>query len=552
MPAMKPPPQFYPLILLVLNLLLVSAVCAAPKRVSFADPTSGVPAYEFAEVRINVDSPDAGNPFTDVTVEGSFAKQGGQAIQVVGFCDAADGSVYHIRFMPAAAGDYPFSVTFRQGELVRRHSGTFHATESHHRGILRVDKEHPFHFVWEGTGEHYFFNGTTAFLLMGWRDERVIRDSIDRIAAMKANRIRVLLNGRVTHSFWGEPIVPSPQFKPAVDPWPAAHPDDAARPQFDFTRFNLSHWQRFERMLAHARSKDVIISVILDWNDSKEHAAAAGEDERRYYRHAAARLGAFSNITWDLGDDISSFRPLAWSHEMGTFLQNCDPYHHLATDHPVDNAQQDRASDWFGFTSFQEWSRPQHGWMLMQREAQKKTGRLIPQTNEEYGYEDHYPNWAKYGPPIASADNMRRIGWEIAMAGCYQTTGETARRGAGYWPDTGGGWVNGRGDKTMTMLEGYAHVLEFITRFEWWKAEPHDELVDNGNYCLAEPGAAYAVYLPKGGQTQIRLQRGPYDCSLFDPRTGKSRDLPRVEVLKWTTPPTPDQQDWAILLRRGK
>jgi hypothetical protein len=32
---------------------------------------------------------------------------------------------------------------------------------------------------------------------------------------------------------------------------------------------------------------------------------------------------------------------------------------------------------------------------------------------------------------------MRRAAWEIYMAGCYQTTGETAKRGTGYWPDTG-------------------------------------------------------------------------------------------------------------------
>src|SRR5690242_21239120 len=60
-----------------------------------------------------------------------------------------------------------------------------------------------------------------------------------------------------------------------------------------------------------------------------------------------------------------------------------------------DNKHQDRAAEWFGFTSFQEWSRPQHEWMLRQREAQQRTGRIIPQTNEEYGYEDHYPRWAQ-------------------------------------------------------------------------------------------------------------------------------------------------------------
>ena len=63
---------------------------------------------------------------------------------------------------------------------------------------------------------------------------------------------------------------------------------------------------------------------------------------------------------------------------------------------------------------------------------------------------------------------MRRTAWEIYMAGCYQTTGETARRGTGYWPDTGGGWVNGRGDGSMVMLQGYARIVDFFAGFEPW------------------------------------------------------------------------------------
>jgi hypothetical protein len=36
-------------------------------------------------------------------------------------------------------------------------------------------------------------------------------------------------------------------------------------------------------------------------------------------------------------------------------VASCRPvYHHLATDHPVDNKHQDRTAAWFGFTSFQE------------------------------------------------------------------------------------------------------------------------------------------------------------------------------------------------------
>src|SRR5437764_187269 len=84
------------------------------------------------------------------------------------------------------------------------------------------------------------------------------------------------------------------------------------------------------------------------------------------------------------------------------------------------------------------------GFRLRQREGQKRLGRIIPQTDEEYGYEDHYPMWSQ-GAGSESADALRRTAWEIVMAGGYQTSGESARRGTNIWPDSGGGWMNGRG-----------------------------------------------------------------------------------------------------------
>src|SRR5919201_979737 len=80
----------------------------------------------------------------------------------------------------------------------------------------------------------------------------------------------------------------------------------------------------------------------------------------------------------------------------------------------------------------------------------------------------------------------------------YQSWDERADRGTGKGADSGGGWINGRGDEQMTMLEGYGHIVTCFTGLEWWKMDPHDELVDQGAYCLAEPGRQYLVYLPAG------------------------------------------------------
>ena len=54
-------------------------------------------------------------------------------------------------------------------------TGTFSASDGHRRGSIRVDAKYPWHFIWEGSGEHYFFNGTTAYWLMGWQRDEVIR-----------------------------------------------------------------------------------------------------------------------------------------------------------------------------------------------------------------------------------------------------------------------------------------------------------------------------------------------------------------------------------------
>jgi collagenase-like protein with putative collagen-binding domain len=110
--------------------------------------------------------------------------------------------------------------------------------------------------------------------------------------------------------------------------------------------------------------------------------------------------------------------------------------------------------------------------------------------------------------------------------------------------------MNGRGDDTMTMLQGYAHMVKFFTSFDWWKAEPHDELVDSGNYCLAAPGLLYAVYLPHGGTATVQLQPGYYDSAWFNVRTGEKIPLPRAEGRVWVSPPAPDSNDWALLLQR--
>jgi hypothetical protein len=117
----------------------------------------------------------------------------------------------------------------------------------------------------------------------------------------------VLLAG-AANMFWGEPVMLGDNLTFFLRPWIAKEPENFSDPGIDYTRFNIPYSQKWERMLRYARERDVIVSVIQDISTHKAQPREYSDDERRYLRYMVARLSAFSNITYDLGDDMDSFR----------------------------------------------------------------------------------------------------------------------------------------------------------------------------------------------------------------------------------------------------
>src|SRR6266496_251927 len=130
------------------SLGLMSSTSSDTSKDSFSQSLETVEAYDYVEVILNVDKPDAGNPFLDVAVTGSFSKTDGSDRKTVeGFCDSRDGTVFGIRFMPASPGDYTWSATYRQGGAETTHTGAFQASAGRRKGPIRVDPKYPWHFI---------------------------------------------------------------------------------------------------------------------------------------------------------------------------------------------------------------------------------------------------------------------------------------------------------------------------------------------------------------------------------------------------------------------
>ena len=87
----------------------------------------------------------------------------------------------------------------------------------------------------------------------------------------------------------------------------------------------------------------------------------------------------------------------------------------------------------------------------------------------------------------------------------------------------------------MIMFNLYDIIYNTFTSLEYWKMNPHPELVNGKNLCLAEPGRQYLIYTQEP-EVKLTLQTGKYDISLISPRTGENVRLGQFEGSEWTYP----------------
>ena len=532
----------------------------------FTQSSSIVDVFDFQELTLRINKPfHRLNPFKDIKVIGVFKHDSGEEFKVDGFCDSQAGTVFKVRFMPKKVGKYSYTVRLEQEGKVQESKGSFEAIKSNRKGNLRLDTENPWHFVYANSGEHYFWNSTTTYWFLGWKDEKIIEQAIDRLANLGINRMRVAINGRAHGgSRWNEQyVVESEKFTFKLNPWLAEAPDDLDNPKFDVTRFNVPHWQKLDKVVARAREKGIIISIIF-YVDGLDHGCdpfkkenMGKEDEMMYYRYAAARYSAYENIMWDIANEYHLFRTIEWGEKMGSYLKSIDHAKHLISVHGSSDFPF-RKSPWVDVVMYQSWDEcGGYEFMMNNKKLQTESGRILPQINEEYGYEGHYAVWgcgatATKLPNARNGLNRSQLAWEVCMTGSYQTTGETAEFGTGAGEDTGGGWINGRGNSKMTMLNYYKIMRNIFESLTYWKLQPFNKVVNYGNLCMAIEGQEYLVYsrLPR---CRVVLPKGMvFSVEMINPRTGEKMQLPDCKSSEngaWQYPKELNE-DWVFVLRR--
>lgn len=521
--------------------------------------TKQVDNYGISEYEITVTNPPATNPFIAAHLKGSFGLAGATPVIVQGFCDHPEGRVFKIRYMPSQPGRYDVNLLLSWGKHTYTFKTSLDVTTSDAAGLLQVDLQYPYHFVWSGTGEHYFWNGTTAYLLFGFQDIDIAFAAIDRLHSLGVNHVRSALCARLKDgSVWGEHnIHNSDKFKMQLSPWVTQNPDSIEGANYDTSRFDIVYWQRVEKIIEYARQKGMVMSVIFYLDGARPNAQpfgmgeGGGEAEKNYYHYAINRLAAYSNVIWDISNEYRLLRTDAWAERMGTFVHNNDPYKHLTSIHgfPYFNF---RTSPWADFAYYQEWDNAGgYNFMLANRFEQETTKRPIPQVNEEYGYEDHYPAFAfdKICPPGRDGNDRRKLAWRICMAGGYQTTGESAKKGLGAEMSYTGGWINGLGTGESVMLKGNQAMRTIFETTQWWKMLPENDIINHGGYCLANAGEEYLLYVV-WGYIKITLVPGKYSVTVYNASDAMVLEKSTFEGGSWEKRFVDWQTDYAIVLKK--
>jgi len=523
--------------------LAVALFCSAlagfaQQRVRLAGPPS-VGQFETAEFVFHVAQPRFRNSFLEADITGEFKAPDGTVLHATGFCDSVDGRVFRLRFAPEQAGRYKYRLWFRGGGIEQAFSGELRSDASTAPGPVVVDPEHPKHFRYLGSGKPFYHLGFTAYhLLDPSRTDAQVDQTIDYCVRMGFNKIRFLLTGypRDTDRRTSRDVehgVPDPAKRPnygapagRVNPLPAWEGKPHA---YDFTRFHLPYWRRIERAVGRMREHRIVATCIItiEKQDLPKEYGRLTDHEVRLYRYAAARLAAFDNVWWDLGNEHNEFRDKAWGDAMGSFLKAIDPHRCLRSAHAYADFWY-AGSGWADYIITQQYGdeKQVHDWV------RKYDSVAMPYVNEEYGYEgpDDKPRH------LQNADWVRRNHWAIAMAGGYATYGDWSD-GVGYFytGDPGPG-------KAPAQLR---HLRSFFEELPFPMMRPCDERISSG-FCLATPDIL-VFYLPRGGSADLDLPAAA-TARWYDPRTNAWRDGPALRPGK-NQVEAPGSGDWALLVR---
>ncbi|MFZ2338538.1 MAG: DUF5060 domain-containing protein [Bacteroidales bacterium] len=451
------------------------------------------------------------NPFLTARFTGTEGEASGKILTVPGFWDG--GRTWKIRFAPPAGGTWKYE-TFSSGKGLSGKKGIIKVgewTEKEkeenplRRGLITVNSSG------ERAGRYFTYSDGTPCLWIAdtwwdWTSSRIKFESFKKLADTRAEQGFNIGQLFFAGNGWGNE-------SSLLDP--------------SFSNPKLEQIRKVEEMIRYANSKGITVWIHAWWSREGIDKSIGEDNIIRWWKYVVHRLHAY-NVIWVIAGEYNMNNyggfPLEFWNRLGQIIKNEDPYQRITGAHPTPPM-------WSGGADAPQWStaeaihsQPWLDYNQSQTGHARWCNELIPWIiKNSYKMQPAKPvvvtePWYEFIEGNPAAMDIRFGAWSAVMSGAAGHSyggGHIWRVHLPERPTGVGSWPMDTSFTVNTMLYPGAVSVGFMGKFlrklEWWKLEPHPELVleNPSPFCLADPGREYLFYLRYGGSVKIDLRAYP-------------------------------------------
>lgn len=336
---------------------------------------------------------------------------------------------------------------------------------------------------------------------------------------------------------------------------------------------NPTYFQHFDRKLRMMTEAGFIPCLFGAWGYDLAKISVASFQE--YWRYVIARYAAY-NVFWCISGEYYYTPDAELWRQVGQCVHEYDPYQHPTSAHaiaPHSGSTHYQRDEWYDFNLLQvghvQTFRKLYETLPLADYHMQPTK---PAIMSESWYENHESTFKEASTRFNDRD-IRYTAYVSLLQGCIgQTYGAhgvwswaSPEDAAGSRYNTPASWKH---DLSLPGSVQMKHLRALMQEVHWWELEPHPEWVsstDAAIFCAALADREYLVYAPYGATrimlcipcTGVSQNADDYTARWFNPRTGEwlEVDKEKRESVRWPLwflwwSPTPDDQDWVLLLKK--
>ena len=330
------------------------------------------------------------------------------------------------------------------------------------------------------------------------------------------------------------------------------------------TRFDVSKLAQWEQVFSYADQLGLFIHFKLmerenDFfmdNLEKGKPMVMGPERKIFMRELIARFGHHLALNWNLGEEPQINTEM--KKVFGQYIHDVDPYDNLIViqNWPPSRGVNDVLGKLYGDASA---LRGASSYISLDKHQGGFHGAVSRGVNESraagkkwvVACDEQDPAGEGVDADPRAQDMIRnKLLWGTLMAG-----------GAGtefyYGYGTGQTDLNAQDHRSRATKWHDANIMLdfFRTYLPYHEMIEMDNLTPSENdYVFAKEGAVYCIYVPYGGETEIKLPDGTWQVEWFDPRNGGSLKSTNVKTVtgagthKLGNAPDNPTKDWVILV----